>query len=105
MLEEYLCPFCSSKTIRHIYDAKVKKTDSVKPLYRCDQCEEFFWKDSGERVEWLSNLCETRWLESEKCNESVLNFFPQQGTEDSPLENIKKLDRICSDCPYKKFSI
>ena len=100
-----LCSFCLNNNIEHIYNAKIKNSIEVRSLYKCNQCGNFFWEDTGEEVEWLSRLCKTRWIDPEKCSEDILNFFPQQGGINSNLEKIKELDKRCSECPNKNFML
>ena len=104
MLEEdMLCPFCFSLDIDYIYEAKVENSDESRLLHKCNQCGSFFWHDTGEKVRLLLNLCNTRRFNREKCNEKILNFFPKQGTTLPNKKRIKELDKICIECPNKKF--
>ena len=101
MIEEMTCPTCFSIDKEHIYDAKIEDTDESRPLHKCNQCGSFFWHDTGEKIQWLSRLCETRWFNRKMCNKDVLNLFPKLLLENSM--NIEALDKICSECPNKKF--
>jgi len=103
MIEEMMCPSCFSIDSEHIYDARIKNTDESRPLYKCSQCGGFFWYDTGEKVQWLSQLCETRWANRQLCNEEVLTLFPKLLLNNSM--HIEALDKICSECPHKKFTL
>jgi transcriptional regulator NrdR family protein len=95
------CPNCFNTDSKHIYDATIKDIDESRPLHKCNQCESVFWHDTGEKVQWLSHLCETRWSNRKMCNKDVLTLFPKLLFESTM--NIEVLDRICSECPHKKF--
>lgn len=101
MIEEMMCPSCFSIDSENIYDAKIKNTDESRPIHKCNQCGNFFLYDTGEKVQLLSQLCETRWNNREMCNTEVLTLFPKLLFNKSM--NIESLDKICSECPHKKF--
>ncbi len=101
MIEETMCPNCFGIDSEKIYDVKIKNTEESRPLHKCNQCGSLFWHDTGEKIQWLSHLCETRWANREMCNKDVLTLFPKLIFEDST--NIEALDRICMECPRKKF--
>ena len=101
MREEMECPACFNIDTEHIYDANIKNTDESRPLHKCNQCGSFFWHDTGEKVQLLSYLCETRWINRKMCNKDVLTLFPKLLFKNSI--NIEKLDEICSECPHKNF--
>lgn len=101
MIEEMMCPSCFSIDSEKIYDVKIKNTDESRPLHKCKQCRSLFWHDTGEKIQWLSLLCETRWANRTMCNKDVLTLFPKLLFENSM--DIEALDRICMECPRKKF--
>jgi len=103
MIEETMCPVCFDIESEHIYDVRIKNSNGSRPLHKCRKCGGFFWDDTGERIQLLSRLCETRWLNRKKCNEAVLNFYPGHTPESSVEKTIKALDKICCGCPNKKF--
>jgi len=96
-----MCPSCFSIDSEHICDARIKNTNKSRPLYKCNQCGGFFWYDTGEKVQWLSQICETRWVNRKMCDKEVLTLFPRSLLNNSM--DIEALDKICSECPHKKF--
>lgn len=101
MIEEMMCPSCFSIDSENIYDVKIENTDESRPLHKCNQCGNFFFYDTGEKVQLLAQICETRWINRKMCNKEVLTLFPKLFQENSM--NIEALDKICMDCPHKKF--
>lgn len=103
MGEEIICPFCHNRNVSHISEVQIEGTERKRDLYRCNNFDVFFWGDTGERVHKLSQLCKTRWLEPEKCDEHIFVFFPQHEIAESALGEIRELDLICSQCPKRNF--
>lgn len=101
MIEETMCPSCFSIDSEHIFDARIKNTDESRPLHKCSQCGGIFLYDTGEKVQLLCQLCETRWINHKMCNKEVLTLFPKLVFKNSM--NIEALDKICIECPHKKF--
>jgi len=103
MIEETMCPTCFGIDTEHICDAKIENTDESRPLHKCNQCGSFFWHDTGEKIQWLSRLCETKQLNRKRCNKAILNFKAPSVLEDSMQKIFDALDKICVECPNKKF--
>jgi len=101
MIEEMTCPTCFDTESEDLYDAEIENIDESRPSHKCNQCESFFWYDTGEKIQWSSSLCETRWANRKMCNKDVLTLFPKLLLENSM--NIEASDKICSECSHKKF--
>jgi hypothetical protein len=86
-----MCPSCLSIDSDYIYDAKINNTDESRPLHECNQCGNFFLYDSGEKVQLLSQLCKTRWINRKMCNKEVLTLFPKLLFKNSM--NMEELDK------------
>lgn len=102
-MEKIICPFCFDNNVKHISDVRIEGTDKTRPLYRCNSFESYFWGDTEEKAQMLSDLCKTRILKPEKCSEDIYIFFPQHEFSSSTLGETKELDLICSNCPNKNF--
>ena len=97
-MKDKICPICLSKKICFISNVAIKGTDKTKPLIKCENCEKIFWDDTKEEECLITNFCENSGI-LKSCK---ANAF-QQGFVNTPEKRTKELDKICCDCPDKKF--
>jgi hypothetical protein len=102
-MKDVSCPLCHDENIKFVTHVHIEGTEDTRPLYMCLNYKDFFWGDSGEKAQRLSEFCKTRFFEPDKCDEDKFVFFPQHQYGDSTLSEIKELDIICFACENKRF--
>jgi hypothetical protein len=98
------CPFCWGRNIREVARVVLDSTDQTKMLHECLACEKWYWKDSGEEVFELAELCCVLKEDPARCAEIILNPI-RAGYFRSPKTKIKEFNHICSGCSNKRFEL
>ena len=96
------CPFCWGKNINKVAEVPLNGSRKTRNLYECQECEKWYWEDSGEEVFELADFCLTLLREPEKCDDVVVHPI-RSGYFRSPKTKIKEFNHLCSECSHKRF--
>lgn len=99
---EFGCPFCWDKDVRHVFDVKAGPCNSTRSLMACPSCEKHYWQDTNEEVSFLLYMCETFHFEPEKCDPDIKGKKRLHQLK-FDRRKIAEWDLLCSSCPHRKF--
>jgi hypothetical protein len=77
----------------------------------CDRCG-VWYKAEGEEIKGVYMLCSTKEDNPEKCDLVIQGVFigeeelPESGEPRIPtakMPNVRKADKVCASCAYKRF--
>jgi hypothetical protein len=88
------CPFCMDGNVVRIAAGR---------LAACEDCERWYWADSGREVARLCEICATPLIEPQRCFEDVRELLGSGGTV-FPRQRTAEINRLCSLCPNGRFA-
>ena len=97
------CPFCWSRNISRVGTSAGRRgaADS-KTLMECQECEKWYWADSGEEVPRLFEICATPLVNPSRCEEDIREILNSGGTG-FRRRRAGEFNRLCSDCLGARF--
>ncbi|MEN6560306.1 MAG: hypothetical protein ABFD52_06005 [Acidobacteriota bacterium] len=99
------CPFCLDRSASRVGSGPrpSKRVDAESRLMTCEDCERWYWADSGQEVVRLCEICTTPLTEPRKCFEDVRELLGSGGSA-FPRQRTAEFNRICSLCPNASFA-
>jgi ribosomal protein S27E len=87
------CPFCWDRNTVRIAAGRI---------IACEDCERWYWADSGQEIARLCEICATPLIEPQRCFEDVRELLSSGGTA-FPRQRTAEFNRLCSLCPNGRF--
>lgn len=99
------CPFCLDRNVSRIDESPrgSMRGNAANRLMVCDDCERWFWADTGREVVRLCEICTTPLTDPERCFGDVRELLGSGGSV-FPRQRTAEFNRICSLCPNGRFA-
>jgi len=70
---------------------------------QCEDCEKWYWADTGEEVVRLFEICSTSMIEPRSCLEEVREVLNSGGTG-FPRRRTAEFNQLCGECMNARFA-
>ena len=99
------CPFCWDRRVSRVGAGTrgTKRVDAASRLLACEDCERWYWADSGQEVLRLCEICTTPKIDPGRCFEDIRELLGSGGSA-FPRQRTAEFNRICSLCPNARFA-
>ena len=97
------CPFCWNRNVSPVGQPPAGRgSPFARKLMECDDCEKWYWADTGDEVARLFEICSTSMVDPKSCLEDVREVL-NSGGSGFPRRRTAEFNRLCSDCLNARF--
>jgi len=99
------CPFCWNRNVSPVGPAAGGHGGpfASRSLMQCEDCEKWYWADTGEEVVRLFEICSTSMIDPRSCLEEVREVLNSGGTG-FPRRRTAEFNQLCSECLNARFT-
>lgn len=99
------CPFCWNRNVSPVGPPAGGGGGrfASRSLMQCEDCEKWYWSDTGEEVVRLFEICSTSMIDPRSCLEEVREVLNSGGTG-FPRRRTAEFNQLCGECLNARFT-